>query len=443
MSNQRIALELNRMNNNKSITLSLISIFLCVAPYFALAQQTVLDRIVAVVGKECILLSDLNDKVDFYVFNNRVDPNTPALKERVLDEMVNEKLIFAKALEDTTISVSDDEVTNQLDALVTQQVQQAGSEKRLEEIYHMPISRMKLEWRDEQRKELMKQKLIDAKFREIKASRSEVEDLFAQYKDSLPKVQEELEIYHIFKLPKVSEAARSKVRLKVQVILDSIKAGGDFADFARRYSEDPGSAVGGGDLGFVRRGQFLKEFEEAVFALKENQFADIVETSLGLHIIQLLERRGESVRVRHILFKIERDVAEIDSTIAFLKGLKDSILQGASFSELAKQYSEDKESGPLGGLLGKLTVDQFDKSLLRTVSTMKEGDISDPVEVAYGLSTGYHIVYLKRRIPEHSMNLNNDWQRLEQLATAYKKNQEYQKWITQLRKEMYWDIRLQ
>ena len=96
----------------------------------------------------------------------------------------------------------------------------------------------------------------------------------------------------------------------------------------------------------------------------------------------------------------------------------------------------------MGGFLGKLTADQFDKSLLRTVSSMKAGDISSPVEVSYGLSTGYHIVYLKGRIPEHVMNLNDDWRRLEQLATAYKKNTEYQQWIIQLRKEIYWEVRL-
>jgi peptidyl-prolyl cis-trans isomerase SurA len=429
------------MNNMKKINiLGLLLFLISVLSPLAHSQNASVDRIVAVVGKECILLSDVNDKVDFYVFNNRVDPNTPELKERVLDEMINQKLILARAIEDTTISVSEDEITNKLDALIAQQVQQVGSEKRLEEIYHMPITRMKFEWRDEQRKELMIQKLIDNKFRDIKASRREIEEFFGQYKDSLPKVQEELELYHIFRMPKVSDAARNTIRAKAQSILDSIKSSGDFEKYAKQYSEDPGSAPGGGDLGFVRRGQFLKEFEEAVFSLKENQFADIIETSLGLHIIQLLERRGETVHVRHLLFKIERDSSEINTTIFFLKGLKDSIKAGADFSDLAKKYSEDKESGPLGGYLGKLPVDQFDRSLLRAVSTMKDGDISNPIEVAHGLSTGYQIVYLKKRVPEHNINLSDDWARLEQLSTSYKKNTEYQKWILQLRKEMYWEV---
>ena len=117
----------------------------------AFSQPTVLDRIVAVVGKECVLLSDLNAQVEFYVFNNRIDANTPGLQKQVLDAMINDKLILTKALEDTNITVTDDEVVNQLDALIAQRIQQAGSEQKLEEIYGMPISKMKREFRDEMR----------------------------------------------------------------------------------------------------------------------------------------------------------------------------------------------------------------------------------------------------------------------------------------------------
>lgn len=406
------------------------------------AQPTVLDRTVAVVGRECILLSDVTAQTEFYAFNNRIDPSTPGLKEQVLNAMINEKLILARALEDTTINIREEEVTNQLDALIAQRIQQVGSEQRLEELYGMPINKMKREFRDDTRKQLLVQALQQIKFGDMQVSRREVEEFYAEYKDSLPRVPEELELYHIFKLPKIGKAARSAAMSKAQLILDSIKVGGDFADFARRYSEDKGTASFGGDLGSARRGQFLKEFEEAVFALKENQLANIVETPIGLHIMQLVDRRGESVHARHILFKIERSPADEESTKVFLKTLKDKALHGENFSELAKRYSEDKESGPLGGLLGRFSITQFDKSLLETVKDMKEGDISDPVEVAYGTSKGYHIIYLKKRIPEHQINLTDDWKRLETLASNAKRNREYQQWLKQLRTEIYWDIRL-
>ncbi len=430
------------MNNVRTLALASMAIFAIVGSRAVVAQPEVIDRIVAVVGKEYILQSDVDAQVDFYVFNNKIDPNTPGLKQQVLDAMIDEKLILAKALEDTTISVSEDEVTNQLDALIAQRIQQFGSEKKLEELYHMPISRLKREFHDEMRKKITASKLQQLKFADIQVSRHEVEEFYATYKDSLPKVPEELELYHLFRYPKVSDATKNAVKAKAQKILDSIKAGGDFGDFARRYSEDPGSAATGGDLGFARRGQFVKEFEEAVFSLKEKQFADIVETAFGYHIIQLLERRGESVHARHILFKIPRDSAGIDSAKAFLSARRDSVGKGVDFTELAKKYSEDKETAPVGGLLGKFSIEQFDKSLQEVVKGMKEGEVSAPIEVSTGPTTGFHIIYLKNRIPEHAMSLPGDWKKIEQLATAAKQNREYQQWVKQLRKEIYWDNRL-
>jgi len=254
-------------------------------------QPAVIDRIVAVVGKEPILLSDLNAQAEFYALNNHIDPNTPALKQQVLDAMINEKLILAKALEDTTITVREEEVTTQLEALIAQRIQQVGSEKKLEELYGMPIGRMKREFRDETRKQLLIQYLQEAKFGSIQPSRREVEEFYKTFKDSLPTVPEQAEIYHILKIPRAGEAVKAEVKAKAARVLDSIKAGGDFADFARRYSEDQATAALGGDLGSWHRDSSSRIFEEAVFSLKENQISDIVETSRGFHIIQLLERR--------------------------------------------------------------------------------------------------------------------------------------------------------
>src|SRR6267143_2519537 len=362
------------MFTNRPRPLCFLAFSLLWAPAVADSQPAVIDRIVAVVGKEPILLSDLNAQAEFYALNNHIDPNTPALKQQLLDAMVNEKLILAKALEDTTITVREDEVTSQLDALIAQRIQQVGSEKKLEELYGMPISRMKREVRDETRKQLLIQYLQEAKFGSIQPSRREVEEFYKTFKDSLPTLPEHAEVYHILKIPRASEAAKASVKEKAARILDSIKAGGDFADFARRYSEDPATASSGGDLGSWRRGQFVKDFEEAVFSLKEKQISDIVETSRGFHIIQLLERHGELAHARHILFKIGVD--------------------------------------------------------------------SSSAAAASGSISGYQILYLKRRVPEHTMNLKDDWKQVEQLAASYKRNFEYQKWLKQLRQEIYWEVRL-
>ena len=426
------------MNNRAPLHFIPAILLTLLAPGCSSAQPAVLDRIVAVVGKECVTLSDLNAQVESFVFSNHLDPETPGLQGQVLDAIINEKLVLIKAREDTNITVTDDEVVNQLDSRIADWVRRAGSEQKLEEIYGMPISKMKHEFRDEMRNQLYASKLQQTRFGDLQVSRREVEDFYAQYQDSLPRVLEELELYHIFKSPKVGDKAKNVVKEKAQLVLDSIKLGGDFALFARRYSEDPGSAVGGGDLGFARRGQFVKEFEEAVFSLQENQLSKLVETQFGIHIIQLLERRGESVHARHILFRIPQDSSGTSEAIDFLKSLKDSLRHGADFTDLARRYSDDKNTAPLGGLLGSLTVDQFDKSVVDAAKNVPAGETSDPVEVDYGTSKGYHILYVKKRIPEHSMSLANDWSRIEQLALVYKRNTEYQKWLKQLRGEIYW-----
>lgn len=413
--------------------------------FFSLAygQHQVIDRIVAVVGKECILMSDLQAQVDFYAFNNRIDPNTEGLKKQVLEAMINERLISVKAAEDTNIVVYDDEVDAQLDALIAERIRQVGSERRLEELYGMPVNRIKREFRDDMRKQIAAQRYQQFKFGNIQASRREVEEFYRRYRDSLSEVPEELELYHIFKTPRASEEKRQAVYTLAQSVLDSLRAGGEFADFARRYSQDYGSAAAGGDLGFHKRGQFVQEYEEIVFRLKENELAGPIETTFGFHIVQLLERRGDAVHSRHILFKTTDDTAAAARTVAFLQSLKESVAVGADFSELARKYSDDKETSMLGGFLGRYTIDQLDKSLLSLVDTLDEGGISNPSRVEYGTVKGFHIVYVKKRIPQHTINLDDDWKRLELLATNYKRNIEMQKLIDELKKEIYWDNRLE
>lgn len=436
------------MNNLRFSPIVFLAIFALLPDLFVgtiFGQEQILDRIVAVVGREYILQSDLEAQTEFFAFNNKVSPDTPGLRQQVLESMINEKLVLTEAQQDTTLTVTDDEVNSQLEALIEQRVQnpQIGSEKRLEEIYGMPISRMKREFRDEMRKQLLVQRLQQMKFGVVQATRRDVEQFYVTYKDTLPRVPEEMELYHIYRVPKMGESAKALVKGKAQTILDAIRSGGDFAKFAQEYSDDRATAVSGGDLGSWRRGQFVKEFEEIVFSLKENQVSDVVETSRGFHIIQLLERHGESVHARHILFKTGLDSAGVNACIAFLGSIRDSALMpGGSFTDMARRHSEDKETAPVGGFIGRYAVEQFDQSLLQTVEMMKEGEISAPVSVVTGSVTGYHIVYVKRRIAEHAMNLEDDWKRVDQLATTLKKNQIYQKWLKDLREEIYWDVRL-
>lgn len=429
------------LSTKKGVAEIAIFLFVLLQSGGSVDAQQVLDKVIAVVGSEAIYLSDLQNETQLYALQNQVDPKTADLQKKILENMINDRLMLAKAIEDS-VAVTDDEVQQQLDERIKEIVQQNGSEARVEELYGMPINRMKREFRETMKKQLLKTKLYRLKFGNINVGRREVEEFFAAYRDSLPEAPEEVDVSHIYVTPKVSPEVKQPAYQKAKTILDSIKAGGDFAGFAKRHSEDLGSASHGGDLGWARRGDFVKEFEEAAFALKPSQLSDVVETSLGYHIIQLLERRGEAIHPRQILIKLERRQADDDSTIAFLKQLKARAQSGEDFSALAKKYSEDEESATVGGELGTLSIEQLQPDFLGTVKALSPGQISDPTRVTLSKGYGYHIVLLRNRTPTHKLTLSEDWKRIEQYATALKRNKEYARWLEELRHSIYWETRL-
>jgi len=404
-------------------------------------SQTVIDRIAAVVGKEIITLSDLNLTIQSMAMQNRIDPNGPGLRDKVLDGMINEKLILAQAIEDSVV-VTNDEVTDRLDRQIKMLIQQAGSEQRLEEAYNMPITRMKRDFRELIRNQLMVEKIRQTRQASISVTRREVEEFYDAHRDSLPTIPKEYELSHIFIKPKPDTSVIQAVLAKATLVRDSILAGGDFSAFAKRYSTDPGSASAGGDLGWFRRGVFEKEFEEAAFSLKDSEISMPIRTTYGYHVIQLVERRGESVHTRHILFSIQQSKADDDSTIAQLERLRVRALAGESFTALARQYSEDQETKDVGGDLGKIGVDQIEASFLDVLKPMKPGEISGPVKVPIGTSYGYHIVWVRSISQEHAMNLNDDYRRLEQFALQFKVNDNFQKWVEEMKKNIYWEKKL-
>ena len=410
-------------------------VILCLVMGATAASGQVLDRIAAVVGDQFILESEVAAQMQFFILNNKIDPKTPGLRDEVLQNMINEKLIVERAIDDSVV-VTDDEVQQQLDEVIRQRVAQVGSEARLEELYGMPIARIKREYRDEMRRNILANKLQQQRFGASQISRRDVEAFFAKYQDSLGTVPAEVELARIYVEPKFTDAQKGAARAKLQLLLDSLHAGVPFADLAARHSQDPGSASSGGDLGFVRRGQFVREFETAVYALKEGEISPIVETKFGFHIIQLVERRGDAVHARHILYRVERTQANSDSAIVVLDTLRARVLAGASFAELAKKYSEDKETAIIGGNLGTTDLDHVDKNLAAVIDTLKEGQISAPAP----LGEGFQIVLMKRRTPAHPVSLDEDYHRLETLALNFKRSREYTQWIEELRKGIYWRI---
>jgi peptidyl-prolyl cis-trans isomerase SurA len=406
----------------------------------SLAAQTMIDRIVAVVDKEIITESELNERVTFLAAQNRLDPSQESFRRQVLDGMISEKLVLAQALIDS-VDVTDDEVTRALDQQIASFVRQIGSEQRVEQMYGKSISRIKRDYRTDIKNQLLVQKVRQQREASLSVTHHEVEDFFVSFKDSLPQVPEEFDLSHIYIVPKPDTAVEAKTRSVMQSLLDSIRAGGDFADFAKRYSTDPGSAASGGDLGWEKRGVFVREFEETVFGLKEGEISNIVKTQFGFHIIQLLGRRGESVHARHILMKIEKGAASDSAAVDSLRGIRERAIKGEPFAELASKYSEDEDTKSIGGDLGTLTADQLQADFAGQIKDMKAGEISAPLRTVVGSSYGFHIIWMRKRTTPHTINLKDDFKRIQQLALYMKRNKQNAEWIDELKKTIYVDVR--
>lgn len=408
-----------------------------------LFSQQVVDKIVAVVDNEIILQSELDFQTQLFASQRKIDPKAPGLKQQVLNMILEDKLLYVQANLDS-IQVTDDEVKRQIESKVSQIIQQYGSKEKVEQMYGMSIEKIKRELRDDGKKELMVYRLQEKKFGVLEASRREVEEFFSKYKDSLGIIPEKVKILHIFKNPKTSEASKLRSRNLAQKLLDSLKAGADFAELAKTNSEDPGSAAHGGDLGYVKRGVFFPQFEAAAFELSINEISPVIESPVGYHIIQLLDRRGESIHCRHILIKVKADEEADLKTIELLNDVRDSVIRfNKSFNEMAKKYSDDKETAPFGGVLGTFYLNQIDKNLLDIVGKLKEGEISFPRRVDYSANVyGYHIVYLQKRIGQHSPDISVDYDEVKRLADEFKKQKQYADWIAELKKKIFWEIRL-
>ncbi len=406
----------------------------------SLHAQTVIDRVVAVVDKEIITESELNERVAFYAYQNKLDPSTVGLRRQLLESMIAEKLVLAQAIIDS-VQVTDDDVTQALDQQIQRLERQFGSDKAIEEAYGKPIGRIKREYRDEMRKQLLVQRVEQSRQSSIQVTANDVAEFYATYKDSLVEVPETYTISHIYVVPKPDTSIERQTFMKAKAILDSIRAGGDVADFAKRYSSDA-TAASGGDLGWSKRGDFVPEFEEALFGLKEGQVSDVVKTQFGYHIIQLIGRRGESVHARHILFRVEKGAASDSATVQEMRAIRERAIKGETFAELAKQYSEDEQTKPLGGDLGEVTSKDITSDFADEIKALKVGEISEPTKIAVGNSYGYQIVLMRKRSPAHMPTLAGDYKQLERLALYLKQTRLNNQWIEELKKNIYLDVRL-
>lgn len=407
-------------------------------------QQTI-DGIAAIVGNEVILISELNTLITQYSFQNKINVyKDPALLQKLQKEMlarmIDEKVLLIKADEDT-IKADDDRVEQILNQQINNFIQQVGSQERLEEYYGMPLPKIKKELRQQIANRLIIDQLRQRYFSNIKVSRREVENFFAQYQDSIPKMGETVDISHILLQVTPSEESYQEAYNKISRIQEMLKEGQDFTALAKQYSEDPSVASNNGDLGWVSRGDLVKEFEEAAFALEPGQISDVVQTQFGFHLIQLVERQGERIRVRHILIQLQPQPADEQRVVNRLKEIRQRILSGeATFEEMAVKNSNDPNVASDKGHLGKFEVNAFQiKEFEQAVKNLQPGEISEPFKTDFG----YHIIKLNERQDSRTLTLENDWQHIEQLATEFKSSQQFEKWLAELRAEVPVNVKIE
>ena len=404
--------------------------------------QDSMEGIVAIVGREIVLKSDVDGQMEIMAQRDpKVSRKDPALRQAVLDQLINERLIMTKAIEDS-VEVTEDEITQRMEYQLQSLIQQFGSEKRIEDMYGMSMARIRREFRDEIRKRLLVEKMQQKQFADIKATRADVEGFYERYRDSLPSIPERVDLYHIVKYVKPSAEKNKEAEALALRIRDSIVKGGSFSEFARRHSADPMSAANGGDLGTVEKGKFVPSFESAAFALSPNEISAPVESPFGWHVIQLISKTSTTMTTRHILIRVSQSEADRDSAKAQLLRMKQAVELGDSFEKIAREYSDERETQGFGGAMGQIELSRLPEDMRSAINALKDGSVSDPMPYAADpTKPGYHILYRKRLIPAHKPSVDDDYKQLEQMASFEKKQRLEQEWILKLRRELYWEVK--
>jgi peptidyl-prolyl cis-trans isomerase SurA len=412
------------------------------------AQKPILDKVVAVVGSNIILLSDLNQQYAIYL--NQGNPADEKAKCYFLQQMLVQKLLKQQA-EIDSIMVEDNQVDDELDKRMRYQIQRMGGQDNLEKFLQKSVLQYKDEMRPDVKEGLIAQKMQQKITENTAVTPLEVKKYFDTYnKDSLPDIGTEVEVGEISLHPKLTKAEKQKFYDKLDAIRLRIKSGEDFGFLAKTYSEDPGSASEGGDYGFIDRTTMVKEFTAWAFKLRAGEMSPVFETEYGYHIVQVIERRGEQAHVRHILIKpqttpasLERVKLKADSIYADLMAKK------LPFSSAASLFSDNKETQYNGGMMlyadnvtartTFIPVEKLDPSVFVVIDTMKVGSISKPVSFLSQQEgkEGYKIFFLKSKIPPHKGNLDQDFPKFKERAQKEKEAKVMSEWFEKRKETTY------
>ena len=271
----------------------------------------------------------------------------------------------------------------------------------------------------------------------VRVSSGEVKRFYEANKDSLPEKPAGVRLAHILLDTQPGQATGDSLLQYIGLIRQKAIEGEDFALLAKAYSDDP-SSTEGGDLGWFSRGEMVPEFEEAAFGLQPGQISDVVETQFGFHVIRGTGRKGDKVRVSHILIRVAPSEADIARKFILADSLYQLLIDGMDFGELAKTYSDDENSRDSGGELGWYAANDLLPEFIDALTDLELGQVSKPILSEFG----YHLIKLEGKRPSSPIDLDEDYDTLEEMAKRDKTRRQIDEWLNRISAELYIDKRL-
>ncbi|MCQ2974037.1 MAG: peptidylprolyl isomerase [Bacteroidales bacterium] len=407
----------------------------------------ILDRVVAVVGNKIILESQVEAQLQ-----QAQARNLKVTKGKVFEDLLYQNLLIAQAeIDSIDVQVTDKMVEEQVTEKLNSFIDEMGGVEKMEEYFNKSLAEIKEDLRDATRDQLIARQEQNEITKDVKITPAEVNKFYKNLsKDSLPLIDLEFELNEIDFHPIISKADKEEVKKQLLKIKKEVETeGASFETKAILYSDDPGSSAQGGELGMMSRGELVPEFSAAAFQLKKDSISDVIETEFGFHIIQLIDRKGERINVRHILLKPKfSQEARIKA-----KNLADSVYnaiinKNIKFEDAAKLYSTNENTGKNGGVRVNpyTSSTKFTVEILQRISppdyyyfkNLKEGEITKPFE-SYDEKGNYtyKIIEIKSRVEPHIATIETDYQVIQDMALSQKNNNQYDKWINEKSKSVY------
>lgn len=426
--------------------------FICVAlvalqSVVSFAQNNIVDEVVWVVGDEAILRSEVERIRNDY--GNTIKGNPYC----VIPEQLAVQKLFLHQAELDSITVSDSQVNQSVEAKINERVLMAGSKEKLEEYMRMPMKQIREELYEQIRAEMLTQEVRRSLTKDVKVTPAEVRRHYKSMpEDSLPFIPTQVEVQILVQHPRISREEIERVKEQLRGWSDRVTSGAtSFSALARMFSEDEGSARQGGDLGFFGKADMDPAFSNVAFSLTDpNKVSKVVQSEYGFHIIQLIEARGDKIRARHILRRPEVDRKDVEACLSRLDSISADIQDGKfSFEIGAQEISDDKDTRNNHGIMVNTKQDTGDRTtrfemgelpgeVSRIVNDMEVGEISKPFTMIDKRGREVcAIVKLKNRIPAHRASVTEDFQVLKVAVEARKSEKVIQDWIREKQKSTY------